>query len=315
MLAHPQGDVLEWAALLRLSEAEVRRALGRLSELALVRASADDACQIRAVNPILGLEALIARQQAELAAQQQQVEASRAAVAELVAEYAHQHSPAAGVGMQYLDGIDSIREHIETFNSEVREEFLTFAPGGPQTPANMEASRPINQSLLERGVKMRTVYLDSIRRDPPTVMHAEWLESLGAQIRTTPSLPNRIIIYDREVALIAADTDNTAVGAVVVTSPGLIAILCALFDSVWESAEPLGSPARPDPGELTKQQVELIRQMALGRTDEAIANSLGVSTRTVRRASAGLLQHLDARSRFQAGVHAVQRGYLRSSSE
>ncbi|MEU7553076.1 helix-turn-helix transcriptional regulator [Streptomyces sp. NPDC044571] len=315
MLEHPQKDVPEWAAGLGLSEDEVRRALHRLSELALVRVSAEDTSTVRPVNPILGLEALVARQQAELAAQTQQVEASRAAVAELLAEYSHRHSPTSKVGMQYLAGIDEIRDQLEAINSEVREEFLTFAPGGPQSPENMRASRPLNQRLLDRDITMRTIYLSSIRRDAATVAHAEWLESLGAQIRTVPTLPNRIIICDRRIALIAANTENTADGAVVVTSPGMIALLCALFDHVWQTAEPLGASPRRSPGSLDKQQLEVLRLMAQGRTDESIANSLGVSTRTVRRIANGLLTHLNARSRFQAAVHAVRQGYLSASPE
>jgi DNA-binding NarL/FixJ family response regulator len=50
--------------------------------------------------------------------------------------------------------------------------------------------------------------------------------------------------------------------------------------------------------------------MAQGLTDDAIAHHLGVSTRTVRRTVSGLLVQLDARSRFQAGVQAVQLGHL-----
>lgn len=315
MLARPQGGIPDWAARLGLSDSEVRRALTRLSELALVRVSTEDHSMIHPVNPLLALDALVARQQADLAAQAEQVEASKAAVAELIAEYSQQHPSSASAGMQYLEGLDEIRDQLEALNSQVQDEFLTFAPGGPQTPENMQASRPLNRNLLERGVTMRTIYLDSIRRDPPTVAHAEWLEDLGAQIRTVPTLPNRIIVCDRRIALIAADTASTGAGAVVVTSPGMIALIVALFDHVWETAEPLGTSSRRDPGTLSKQQIEVLRLMAQGRTDESIANSLGVSTRTVRRIATGLLTHLNARSRFQAAVHAVQQGYLSASAE
>lgn len=310
MLTHPQEDVANWAARLELSENAVRDALDRLSEFALVRPSTEDQTRVRAVNPLLGLEALLARQQADLAAQQQKVETSRAAVAEAIAEYGQEYAAGAGAGIQYIEGVDAIREHLELLNSTVREEFSTFAPGGAQTAANMAASRPLNRRLLERGVRMRTVYLDSIRRDPPTLAHAEWLQGLGAEIRTTPTLPNRVIIVDRRVALVAADSRNTGTGAVAIENPGTVTLMCALFETVWQSAEPLGAPARPAPGGLTKQQSEVLYRMARGSTDESIAKDLGVSARTVRRIAAGLLGRLGARSRFQAGAHAVQRGYL-----
>ncbi|MFE5538764.1 LuxR C-terminal-related transcriptional regulator [Streptomyces sp. NPDC056492] len=309
LLAHPQDGVLDLADRLGLAEAEARSALDQLSELALVRSSAEDPGQLRAVSPRLGMEVLLARQQADLAAQQQRVEAARAAAAELIAEYS-QDGAHSSAGIEYLRGIESIREHLEVLNDQVRKEFLTFAPGGPQTPENMQASRPLNERLLGRGVRMRTIYLDSIRRDGPTLDHAMWLEDLGAQVRTVPTLPNRVIIYDREIALIAADSHDTAAGAVVVHSPGMIALLCALFDTLWQTAEPLSAALPRSPQELSKQEMETLRLMAQGRTDESIAKSLGVSTRTVRRTVTSLLARLEARSRLQAGVHAVQRGYL-----
>ncbi|MFD7130620.1 LuxR C-terminal-related transcriptional regulator [Streptomyces sp. NPDC059894] len=313
LLVNPSGDISDWATATGLLESEVRQALDRLSELSLVNLCADS-FQVRTVNPLPGLEALLARQQAELAEQQHNIEATKAAVAELVASYAHKQSVSGG-GMQYLKGIEAVRDYIADSCESAQCELLSFAPGGPQTFENMRASRPLNRSLLDRGVKMRTIYLDSIRRDPPTVAHAEWLVSLGAHVRTVPSLPNRILIWDRASALIAADCEDTSAGAIVVTNTGLIRLLCALFDHVWQSADPLGAPMRRGGGEFSKQQTEVIRQMALGRTDEAIAKSIGVSTRTVRRLVTSVLNALDARSRFQAGVLSVQRGHLPSHPE
>ncbi|GAA0272071.1 hypothetical protein GCM10010302_07060 [Streptomyces polychromogenes] len=310
MLAHPQDGVAELAARLAMDGQDVRDALVRLSEMALVRICDDEGSQARVVDPRLAMELLLARQQAELTAQQQRMETARAAAAELIAVYAETPAPDSQAGLRYLQGIDAIRDQIELLSGEVREEFLTFAPGGPQAPENMRASRPLNRSMLERGIKMRTIYLDSIRRDQPTIEHAEWLESLGAQVRTVPTLPNRVIVFDRRAALIAADTGNTGAGAALVTSPGMITLLCSLFEHVWRSADPLGTTPRSEAGALSKQQLAVLRMMAEGRTDEAIANGLGVSSRTVRRTVTGLLSELNARSRFQAGVRAVQLGHL-----
>ncbi|MEV6997456.1 LuxR C-terminal-related transcriptional regulator [Streptomyces sp. NPDC093982] len=315
MLAHPREDITDWAARLEIPEPMVRDALDQLSELALVRPSTEDQSQVRPVNPLLGFEALLARQQAELVAQQQRVEESRAAIAEAISRYGQEYAVGTGSGIQFIEGVDAIREHLEVLNSKVRDEFLTFAPGGPQTASNMAASRPLNRRLLERGVRMRTVYLDSIRRDPPTMEHAGWLESLGARIRTAATLPNRVIIIDGQTALVAADSRNTGAGAVVIDNPGTVTLMCALFESVWQSAEPLSAHSTPSPGGLTRQQSEVMRLLSRGNTDESIAKSLGVSARTVRRIAAGLLEYLGARSRFQAGAHAVQRGYLPSTPD
>lgn len=316
MLARPQGGIGELGSLLDLSEDDVRTALDRLSEMALVRVSTEDPTQLHAVSPHVAMEYLLAHQQAQLAEHQKRLEVSRAAAAKLILEFDGQRRPEPSAsGVQYLESLDAIRDHLSALHNKVTHELLTFAPGGPQTPANMRASRPLNQQLLERGVRMRTLYLESIRSCPDTMEYATWLTQQGCQVRTIPSLPNRMIIYDRKAAILATDTDNTAAGAVEVTSQGMIASLHALFESVWQSAAPLETKVQPDPGCLSRQQSEALRLLAQGCTDEAIAKRLGVSPRTARRIAGGLMTYLDARSRFQAGVLAVQKGYLPASPE
>ncbi|MEU6193995.1 LuxR C-terminal-related transcriptional regulator [Streptomyces sp. NPDC047061] len=310
MLARPDDSIVETAERLGMTVEDIRAALDALTELTLVRNSAEDSARARAVSPLLAMQILLARQEAEVAAQRQRLEATRAAATELIADYAHLQDVAPGLGLQYVEGVESIRDHLEMFNSQVEEEFLTFAPGGPQTPANMKASKPLNLRLLERGVRMRTIYVDSIRRDAPTMGHARWLEDHGAGVRTVPGLPNRMIIFDRRVALVAAQADDTGAGAYIVSGPGLLTMLTSLFEYVWAEASPLGEVHQPAESGLTRAQQETLRLMAQGRTDESIAHSLGVSVRTARRLTSGVITSLDARSRFQAGVHAVQRGYL-----
>jgi DNA-binding CsgD family transcriptional regulator len=311
LLAAPRdGGIAAMAVRLALSEEQVREALTRLSELALVRTSSEDPTRMHAISPHIGMELLLARQQAEMAAQQQRIEASRAAAARLISEFAHHRTDGTEAGVQYLTGLESIRDYLLALNNQVEEEFLTFAPGGPQTPTNMKASRPLNERLLTRGIRMRTVYLCSIRTDSATVAHANWLTERGAQVRVAASLPNRMIICDRRVAIMAADSDNTSDGAVVLSAPGMIRTLCALFESTWAASEPLTDTRPPRQDGLTAQQAEVLRLLAEGRTDESIARNLGVSTRTARRIANTLMAQLDARSRFQAGVRAVRYGHL-----
>ncbi|BBC34921.1 putative erythropoiesis-stimulating protein [Streptomyces graminofaciens] len=310
LLMRPQAGVAETAAMLGVPEAEVRDALDTLSELALVRGSAEDGGRPRAVSPDIGMEILMARQQAELAAQQQRLEASRAAAAQLISEYAELRPATRHPEVEQLVGLDQIRDRLAALTREVTEEFLAFAPGGPQTTDNMAASRPLNAALLGRRVRMRTVYLDSVRADRPTVEHARWLTSLGGQVRTVPSLPTRMIIMDRRTALIPVSSDDTSAGAVLLTGQGTLSALHALFETTWVAAQPLGDAVPVDAHGLTGQQATVVRLLAEGHTDDAIAKRLGVSPRTARRIASELMERLEARSRFEAGVRAVQHGWL-----
>jgi DNA-binding NarL/FixJ family response regulator len=55
---------------------------------------------------------------------------------------------------------------------------------------------------------------------------------------------------------------------------------------------------------------EILVMLAVGTKDEAIARKLEVSTRTVRRAVASLMEECNAESRFQLAVAAVRLGWL-----
>jgi DNA-binding CsgD family transcriptional regulator/sugar-specific transcriptional regulator TrmB len=313
MLAHPAEGVAALCERLGLSDDAVRRGLDRLSELALVRPSYEEPGRLRAVSPDVGMEILLARQQAELAAQQQRVESSRAAAALLIAEYAELRPATAAPGVEQLIGLDAIRERLAVLTRDVQQEVMTFAPDGGHTEESIESARPLNRQLLERGVRLRTVYLDSARNSPHTLAWVDWLSTRGGQVRTVATLPTRMIIVDRATAVIPVSGDDSAAGAVVLTGQGTLNALCALFETVWAGASVLGATgaeARRDALGLTDTEAGALRLLAEGHTDEAIAKRLGVSHRTARRIATTLMERLGARSRFEAGVRSVQQGWL-----
>ncbi|MGW0752886.1 hypothetical protein [Streptomyces sp. NPDC002587] len=75
-------------------------------------------------------------------------------------------------------------------------------------------------------------------------------------------------------------------------------------------AAPGGAGRSAEDGELPSVAREVLRQLALGTKDETAAREMGMALRTYRRVVAQLMENLDARSRFQAGFLAGQRGLL-----
>lgn len=259
------------------------------------------------------MEALQARQQADLAAQQMRVEASRTAAAQLIAECSTLRPRTADEDSERLIGPEAIRDRLAQLAERTKQEIATLAPNGAHSAEDLQASRVPNAALLARGVRMRTVYLDSVRNHQPTLDHVTWLNAHGGQVRTAPILPIRMIIADRQQAVLPIDTADARAGAVVLHGAGTVAALCALFESAWGSALPLGTVPKPDASEMPPHERAALKMLAQGYTDEAMAKRLGVSPRTARRIAADLMERLEARSRFEAGVHAVQDGWLPSS--
>ncbi|MFG2229811.1 LuxR C-terminal-related transcriptional regulator [Streptomyces sp. NPDC048723] len=312
MLADPGINVEGIARLTGASPTKVREAMDRLAALSLLRVPVNGDSPVRPVSPEYGLEALLAQQQAELMERQHQMERSRAAAAALIAKFAHLHRPATDPYIEHLDGVEAVRERLTKLTENVRDELLAFAPGRAQSKENLNAARPLDERLLGRGVRMRTLYVDSVRSHAPSVAYATWLDAHGGQTRTVATLPLRMIIADREFALVPANPERSEEGAVLLHEPGIVAALCALFEHLWATGMPLLDSLPADGEQFGRQELEILRLLALGLTDEAVALRLGVSVRTTRRITAKVMERLGVRSRFQAGLRAAELGLLRS---
>ncbi|MBF9132009.1 LuxR family transcriptional regulator [Plantactinospora sp. S1510] len=304
MLHHPRAEVGELAAYLEVDEKAVCQSLDRLIDLSLVRAS--DA-GLRAVRPQAGLMLLLARAEAEVAARQRQIEATRSAIISIAAEFSG-HGSADVVTR--LEGIEAVRDRLAELVWETEWECCSFSGGGAEAPDTIEAAKPLNQTALRRGVLIRGVYQDSFRNDPATVAYVRWMAKLGGHCRSVPILPMRLVIVDRRTALVPIDPADSRAGALEIYIPGVVTGLVALFEQVWDSGRPFGeAPARDGDG-LTDQERHLLKLLAAGHTDESAARKLAVSTRSVQRMMTVLTERLRAVSRFQAGVEATRRGWV-----
>ncbi|MBD0744118.1 hypothetical protein BG418_21385 [Streptomyces sp. CBMA152] len=291
-------------------EDEVRADLEELTRLSLLAPSWRTDGQLRAVHPKAALDSLLAHQQAEIAQRHRALAESQAAASALLSQYAELHPARETHEAERFQGLDAVRAKLTELSSRTRRESVAFMPGGAQSPASYKASEPLSQELLDRGVRIRTLYLDSIRNDPASFEHARWLTERGGGVRTVPALPMRMYISDRESAMVPIDPADSTQGAVLLREPGAVAAFCALFDAVWETATPFGEPPRRSLDDPGSQPRELLRLLAQGYTDEAAARRLGISLRSERRLISELMEKLNAQSRFQLGQRAAEHGLL-----
>jgi DNA-binding CsgD family transcriptional regulator len=161
---------------------------------------------------------------------------------------------------------------------------------------------------VKHGVRYRAIFPDHARTTPTIGRHLGALSLAGVAVRTIPHVPMNMIVIDGSVTVLPADTTNGSVAVLRLTS--VVATALELFERIWPDAVPLADSDLPDEADLSLREQEMLRLLALGATDEVAAAHLDISVRTVRRMVAQIMNRLGARSRFQAGVKAADRGWL-----
>ena len=63
-------------------------------------------------------------------------------------------------------------------------------------------------------------------------------------------------------------------------------------------------------GPLSPREMEILQQIALGRSNKEIAYHLGISRQTVKNHMTSILRKLDVNDRTQAALYAVRRGWI-----
>lgn len=203
---------------------------------------------------------------------------------------------------------------LEEGSRSAKFETLSMFPGRPLPPERLRGGNSLNRQALERGVVMRTIHLATSAAAPHVREHLNDLMRDGALVRTATTLPMRMIITDHNLAVVPSIEagpydEGTAPPAMVIRSPAMVAVLRQFFEYFWATSSDLVSDESSPTVSGTRHR-EVVRLLASGLTDEAIARKLGLSDRTVRRIVADLMQQIGAESRFQAGVKMVRLGWL-----
>ncbi|MEV7870047.1 helix-turn-helix transcriptional regulator [Streptomyces sp. NPDC088124] len=301
ILHQPDAGAAGWALLTgAASPARVREACDRLLSLGLLQPP-DSMGGLRAVDPRVAIRALVRRRETE---------------SELLAATAEEMATAYEAGLlreeptrliEVASGEGAIAARLEELYARAEHEVCLFdtppylAPAAPQ--AHFQAD------LLRRGIVSRGIYAATALEDPKILSRALRMAELGEQARVSPSVPLKLLVVDGCRAMLPLTASATGgYCAVVVWHSAVTEALQQLFELAWQQASPLGRPAGD--GELPEAERMLIRLLAAGMKDEAVARHLGVSLRTLRRRVSDLQERLGAASRFQLGARAAERGWV-----
>ncbi len=292
--------------------------LGHLADMGLAVRGVGEERTFVASRPSVALGAILAGRQASL----RQVEAAIELLDQEYARARHAQDPTDVVDV--ILGQEAVAARVQQIQLGARQEVLSLVKAPISVLGSEENTA--EDVAVERGVVYRVVLERAMLEEEPHLLdEVVRVESLGTQVRLAASVPLKLFVVDRELAFVplgsaAADVD----GAMLVRRSGLLDALVALFESVWRDAFPLtgptrtaapGVPLQPDAllaGAQVPDDLDL-RVLALlmaGLTDQAVANALRVSTRTVQRRVRTMMTMAHVDSRLQLGAVAAHRGWV-----
>ncbi|MER7110105.1 helix-turn-helix transcriptional regulator [Streptomyces sp. NPDC000229] len=293
-------------------DARVTRAVRLLVDGELLRPLAADRTVLVPVAPHAAASRRLAPLHTQIARMERQSEEIRAELAHF--QDVHERTMReAGIAEPFrtVTGADAIAAEIAAAAEQCDSEILVARPGGGRdtTDAVQRAWEP-PESAFGRDVRTRILFQHATRFDAPTRKHVERICRTGGEVRTLGDSFEQMVVFDRELALIPADSNRDA--AVVIRLPAVIDFLMGVFERAWVKGRPFGSQNRAvDVSELVSGvRMSIIQLLAEGETDEAIARRVGLSVRTCRTHVAKIYQELGARSRCQLGVLIAQSGLL-----
>ncbi len=300
----PGATASELSVELGLSAGDAERLLKRIESHGLAARSGTSGRYV-AAPPTVALGALLALARDSLWRAEQGTAA--------LSEQYRAASAARTVGdlVEVVSGPDAVRHRFTQLQQAAESELLAFVTA--PTRLVHWSDNPAERDAARRGVRMRLIVERELLEEPGAMDDAERSMAAGEEIRIAESLPIKLVLADRTMALVPL-RPNAAEGAVVVHTSMLLDALVALFDACWERAIPLRLRSSASPGDapalVTDLDVKVLSLLLTGMTDEAVAKQLDLSARTIQRRIRQLMDLAGARTRLQLGWHASRSGWL-----
>jgi Response regulator containing a CheY-like receiver domain and an HTH DNA-binding domain len=154
----------------------------------------------------------------------------------------------------------------------------------------------VRADFVARGYTMRVLTTVEEASRPGNAEAIPELLGIGVEVRVSPAVPGWFYVDDGIVAAIPLEwgAGGPVNGMAVIHDPSIISMLSHYFEGLWAAARPL-----PLAQHGWESVLELLAQ---GRTDEQIADTLGIGLRTVRRRIAEAMDDLGALGRFELGM-------------
>jgi DNA-binding CsgD family transcriptional regulator len=219
-------------------------------------------------------------------------------------------------GAVLLESLVDVAQALHQVTTTAQEWVLSSRADSPLSRYLLDAPRPVS-TVPFRGnqgdpLNVRLAIDPGLLPEPNALEIMQARVEAGDDVRLTTGVPFTGAVNDQGLAMIdLGDDGGSPVGILLNQSAG-----GARVRAVLELAWRLGTPWQPsgvpisDLDVLDPRDRSILRLMAGGVSDAAIARQMGISSRTVERRVRILLDRLNATTRFQAGVQAARQGLI-----
>ena len=188
-------------------------------------------------------------------------------------------------------------EALNRWMAEACQTWTTLRSLRPAATAeNVRATLPQNRRLVRDGLAMVSIFdTDGIRPDARVLLANEPVGEYRFGV-----CPVQMKIVDDRIVLLEGPVLDDQVTLMEVTAGPCVQSAWRYWELALESSYPARGSV-PAPADLTPRQHQIVALLSNDLGDDAIAEALGVSVRTVRSDVAAILTALGVRSRFAAG--------------
>ncbi|MFD7410599.1 LuxR C-terminal-related transcriptional regulator [Kitasatospora purpeofusca] len=232
---------------------------------------------------------------------------------------AYQHVAPGGApvrgAVEYVAGLEAINSRISELVATTTTEILTAHPDGPRPAETLALALPRDLDALHRGISMRVLYRTSVRSDGPTSQWALRMTREGARVKTLDQPFVRCILLDRRKAVLEDYTPWTGPGpeprrVLIVHDEGLVQYVLRAWERDWARGTTWRGEELPAESHLTEVQRAIMRHLATGAGQKAVAEALGMSERSVSAQLAEMRRVLGYESTVQMAYELGRRAAL-----
>lgn len=206
----------------------------------------------------------------------------------------------AGLRVRPLPSRQLARRRIAELTEAERSEHLAINTEQVISSDAAAAALPTDRARLARGVRTRVLGLPPADGDKGCSASEE-LAELPNEYRERSTLPVKLLVFDRRVALVAADPLDFERGVLEIAEPDAVDALVHLFYRHWSQAHDPRQAGVPNIV-LTSRERALVALLAAGHTDQLAARELNLSRRTIVATVSALMDRLGLENRFQLGL-------------